>query len=200
MTRLEFAGLLRGELRGLDGEEIEKSVQFYDELISDHMDEGMDEEEAVAAVGTPAEIAGEILMDQPVAALVKRRVKRRERLNGLSVALIVLGSPVWLPLLLTAVVLAVVFALLAYLLVLVAVLCAWTVALSCAAAGVVALFNLSFSALGLLYTGAFLAGAGLAILTGMGAARTTGWCVVAWRGMARAIKKLALGRRNRNEK
>jgi uncharacterized membrane protein len=200
MTRLEFAGLLRGELRGLDQGEIEKSAAFYDELISDHMDEGMTEEEAVAAVGTPAEIAGEILMDQPVTALVRRRVKRGRRLSALSVSLIALGSPVWLPLLVTAAVLALAFVLVAYVLVLVAAVCAWAVAVSCAAAVIVGLFNLSFSALGLLYAGAVLAGAGLAVLTGMGAVRVTRWCVIVWRGVARAIKKTALGRRGRNEK
>lgn len=200
MTRLEFAGFLRGELSGLDQGEIDKSAAFYDELISDHMDEGMTEEEAVAAVGTPAEIAGEILMDQPVTALVRRRVKRGRRLSALSVALIVIGSPVWLPLLITAAVLALVFVLLAYLLVLVAAVCAWAVALSCAAAGIAALFNLSFSALGLLYAGAVLAGAGLAILAGLGAVWVTRWCAIVWRGTARAIKKTALGRRSRNEK
>ena len=200
MTRLEFAGLLRGELRGLDQGEIEKSVQFYDELISDHMDEGMTEQEAVDAVGAPAEIAGEILMDQPVTALVKRRVKRGRRLSALSVLLIALGSPVWLPLLITAVVLALVFVLVAYVLVLVAGVCAWAVAVSCSAGAIVGLFNLSFSALGLMYAGVALAGAGLTILAGMGAVWITGRCVVAWRGMARGIKKLALGRRSRNEK
>ncbi len=200
MTRLEFAGLLRGELRGLNQGEIEKSAAFYDELISDHMDEGMTEEEAVAAVGIPAEIAGEILLDQPVTALVRRRVKRGRRLKGLAGVLILLGLPVWLPLLITGAVLALVFVLLAYLLVLVVAVCAWAVALSCAAAGIAALFNLSFSALGLLYAGAVLAGAGLTILAGMGSVWVTRRCAAVWRGTARAIKKTALGRRNRNDK
>ncbi len=195
MTRLEFAGLLRGELRGLDEGEIERSVQFYDELISDHMDEGMREEEAVAAVGAPAEIAGEILMDQPVTALVRRRVKRRARFRGFAAVLILLGTPVWLPILLAIVVVIVAVVLLAYALVLVVDASLWAAVLSVAAAAVLAVVGVSFTAGGLLNAGAALAGAGLAVLLALGVLEATKWCVAAWRGMARMIKRLAMGRR-----
>lgn len=196
MTRLEFAGLLRGELRGLDQGEIEKSVQFYDELITDHMDEGKTEEEAVAAVGAPAEIAGEILMDQPVAALVRRRVNRRERFKGLAAVLIFLGMPVWLPLLLTIVVVVVVVVLLAYLIVLVVDLSLWSTVAAAAAVALAAILGFSFSAGGFVYAGLALASAGLTALLALGVTEATKWCVAAWRGMALFIKRLALGRRN----
>ncbi len=200
MTRLSFASLLRGELRGLNGGEIEKSVQFYDELICDHMDDGMTEEEAVLAVGTPAEIAGEILMDQPVSALVRRRVKRRARFRGLAAVLIVLGSPVWLPLSIAAVILIVVFVLLAYLFVFLVALVLWVAVLSVAVSALAAVLNVTFSASGLLYAGVALAGAGLTVVLAIGVTGATKGCIAAWHGMSRGIKRLALGRRNRDDK
>jgi uncharacterized membrane protein len=199
MTRLEFAGLLRGELRGLDSSEVERSVQFYDELISDHMDEGMTEEEAISAVGAPAEIAREILMDMPVAALVRRRVKRRARLKGFAAVLIILGLPVWLPILVAVVAVFVVIVLLAYLVVFILDASLWASVLAVAAAAAVAVMGISLTAGGLLSAGLALGGAGLAVLLALGVIEATKWCVFAWRAMARAIKCLAVGRRNRYE-
>lgn len=200
MTRGDFAQLLRGQLRGLNGEEVEKSIQFYDELIVDHMEEGLSEEEAVRAVGTPGEIAREILMEMPVTTLVRRRVKKRPRFRGFAAVLIVLGMPVWLPLLLTAVILTVVVVLLAYLLVFMLGASLWAVVLAVAAVAIAAVLSFTFSAGGFLSAGIALAGAGATVLLTLGMIEVTKWCIAAWRGLARAMKRFVVGRSHSHEK
>ena len=50
MNKQEFLSRLRKQLRGL--EDREERVTFYSEMIDDRMEDGLSEEEAVAAVGS----------------------------------------------------------------------------------------------------------------------------------------------------
>lgn len=107
MGREEFLAELRRALSYLPPGEIEKSVSFYAECIDDRMEDGMTEEEAVAALGDFDEIIREIEAALPLSTIVRQRVQGRER-SVWWVILAIIGFPVWLPLLLTAVILVVV--------------------------------------------------------------------------------------------
>ena len=115
MTKHEFLNILRSReaLFELPEEDIERSLSFYGELIDDRMEEGMSEEEAVADVGSPEEIAAQILSEIPLSRLVKKKMKPSRRLRAWEIVLLVLGSPLWLTLLLA--VLAIVISLYAVL-------------------------------------------------------------------------------------
>ena len=52
MTKQAFAAALRNELSGLPREDIDRSIDFYCEMIDDRMEEGLTEEEAVSAIGS----------------------------------------------------------------------------------------------------------------------------------------------------
>lgn len=54
MTRDEFLGRLGELLACLPAEQVEETKAFYAEAIADRMEDGMSEEEAVAAMGAPA--------------------------------------------------------------------------------------------------------------------------------------------------
>ena len=101
MKKNEFLAELRGRLAGLSEADLNRSLDYYAEMIDDRMEDGLSEEEAVNAVGTPAEIANEILGEMPLAKLVKARVKPKGRMAAWEVVLLILGSPLWLALLLT---------------------------------------------------------------------------------------------------
>ena len=58
MNKQEFLAALRAGLSGLSEQEIHLSVDFYREIIEDHMEDGLAEEAAVAAVGSVEEIVG----------------------------------------------------------------------------------------------------------------------------------------------
>ena len=56
MTRDEFLGRLGELLACLPADQVEETKQFYAEAIADRMEDGMSEEETVAAMGAPGEV------------------------------------------------------------------------------------------------------------------------------------------------
>lgn len=61
MTRNEFKNALSARLLTLPMSESTKTLDFYDEMICDRIEDGMSEEEAVAALGDIDNLAKEIL-------------------------------------------------------------------------------------------------------------------------------------------
>ena len=136
MGKSEFLLELRRCLAQMPASELEEQIAYYDELISDMMEEGISEHEAVARLGDPAVIAAELLAELPLGTLVKTRVKPKDGWNAGAVALIVLGSPLWLPLLIAFG--AVIFALIVTVFALIASFGAVVIALGASAIGIVA--------------------------------------------------------------
>ena len=101
MTKQEFLDRLHRSLAGLPLEDAEERLSFYDEMIDDRIEEGLAEEEAVASFGTPEEIADQILSEIPLSRLVRERVKPKRALRAWEIVLLVLGFPVWLPILIS---------------------------------------------------------------------------------------------------
>ncbi|MBS6398185.1 MAG: DUF1700 domain-containing protein [Clostridiales bacterium] len=61
MNKTTFLKELRKELRCLKPSELQKNISYYDEFLSDMMEQQLSEEEAVARLGAPHAIAAEIL-------------------------------------------------------------------------------------------------------------------------------------------
>lgn len=95
MTKLEFLKALRKRLSALPRAEAEERLRFYSEMIEDRMEEGLSEEEAVAAVGSVEQIAAQILSEFPHTAA-------RPKKKGWEITLLILGFPLWFPLLVAA--------------------------------------------------------------------------------------------------
>ena len=104
MTKNEFLDILRSreKLFGLSEEDIAQSISFYGELIDDRIEDGMSEEDAVADVGSPEEIAAQILSEIPLSKLVKEKIKPSRRLRAWEIVLLAVGSPIWLVLLIVS--------------------------------------------------------------------------------------------------
>lgn len=102
MDKQTFLAALGDTLKGLSKEDREKSLSFYEEMVNDRMEEGVSEEEAVAAIGSVEEITAQVLSEIPLAKLVKAKVRPNRALKAWEIVLLILGSPVWLPLLLAA--------------------------------------------------------------------------------------------------
>ena len=98
MSKQEFLVQLRKGLSGLPREDIEERLTFYSEMIDDRMEEGFLEEEAVSAVGTVDEIVIQVVAETPLAKIAKERMKSKRRLGAGEIALLALGSPIWLSL------------------------------------------------------------------------------------------------------
>lgn len=101
MNKAEFLDTLRRALSQLPPEELEKQIAYYEELFADMQEDGLSEQEAATKLGDPTQIAQELLIELPLGTLVKSCVKSAGRLSGLNIVLLVLGFPVWFPLLLS---------------------------------------------------------------------------------------------------
>lgn len=171
MNKYEFLGRLRERLAGLPPKDIEKSLDYYAEMIADRIEDGMSEEEAVAALGTIDEIVAQILEETPLPKLVKEKVRPKRPLRTWEILLIVLGFPLWLPLLIAFA--SVIFSILVAIgSVIISVFAVAVAVGACALAFIVAgliCFATARGALGTILIGATLICAGLCILFSIGA-------------------------------
>lgn len=192
MNKQEFLEELREELTGLPRDEIEERLDFYSEMIEDRMEEGLSEEEAVLEIGTPAEVAEQIVAEIPLTKLVVEKVRPKRSLKAWEIVLLVLGSPVWVPLVLAAIIVALAL----YLSVWVIIGALWVVeaalgisAVACVIWGFWSMFIGNVPA-GIAAIGAGLACAGLTIFLFFG-------CKEATRGLLILTKKIILGIKTR---
>ena len=99
MRKQEFIYQLWKKLSDLPKDEVEERLSFYGEMIDDRMEEGLSEEEAVAAIGTADEIAAQIMEDIPLTKIVKEKIKPKRKLSAWEIVLLVIGFPLWFSLL-----------------------------------------------------------------------------------------------------
>ena len=201
MNRDEFLARLRRQLAGLPEEEREERLAFYGEMLADRVEDGLTEEEAAASLGTPEEVAAQILADVPMSVLVREKVKPKDdKPWGWQTVLIILGFPIWFSVLVA--ILAVGFSL--YVSLWAIVLSLWAVAIGFFA-GAVACVGLAVLYLVRGNPGAagFSIGAAL-ICAGLGLLWTAA-CVAITKGAARLTKgswldiKTLLGRKGREQ-
>lgn len=102
MNKQEFLSGLRNGLSGLPQEDIEERLTFYDEMLEDRMEEGLSEEEAVAAAGSVDDIVAQTVADIPLTRLAKERILPQRGRKAWELALLLIGSPIWLSLFLAA--------------------------------------------------------------------------------------------------
>ena len=99
MDKFEFITELRAKLWALPEEDKQRSVDYYSEMIDDRMEDGLSEEEAVAAIGDLDEIVQQILSETPrLPAEVKKeeeQKKQKRKVSWWEMLLLVLGFPVW---------------------------------------------------------------------------------------------------------
>lgn len=181
MNKYEFLAQLCKELQEIPEADARASCDYYAEMIDDRMEEGLSEEEAVAAVGDVKQIARNILAETPA------EQKQPRRISGWIVVLLVLGAPVWLSLLIAAA--AVVFSVLVSLWSIVISLYAAAVSLGVSAVGclVAAFLTVKMPGATFMALGAALVCAGLAIglfmLSNLAAKGMTMLTKLMWKGI-----------------
>lgn len=188
MKKTEYIEALRAQLSALPVPDLEERLDFYAESINDRMEDGLTEEQAVAALGSPDDIVAQILADIPLARLVKEKVRPKRRLSALAITLIAVGSPVWLSLAIAA--LAVILSLFVALWSVVVSLWATFAALVGGALGGL-VGGIGFAVGGQLLPGLALLAAGL-VCAGLAIFLFFG-CKAATRGTAILAKRIVLG-------
>lgn len=188
MDKQEFLASLEARLSGLPQDEIGERLAFYGEMIDDRMEEGLPEEDAVSGIGTVDEIVSQIVAEVPFTKIVREKVKPKRARKAWEILLLVLGSPLWIPLCLA--VLAVIFA--AYVVVWSLIVSLWAIEVSFAACSLAGIFAAVIflirgdAAAGIAVLGAGAFFAGLSIFLFFGCKQATG-------SILRLTKKIALG-------
>ena len=99
MTKKEFLSRLRRSLSSLSRGEVRDSLSFYGEIIDDKIEEGFSERDAVASIGDIEEIVAQILKENGI----ERKPEKTKSLTSGQVLMLILGFPVWLPLLIAGI-------------------------------------------------------------------------------------------------
>lgn len=166
MNKQEYLEAIRSRISAMSADDVNRFMDYYSEMIDDRVEDGLSEEEAVADMGSPDAAVEQILEDMPLTKLVKEKIKPKHELKAWEVVLIVLGSPVWIPLLITALVLLLTLWIVAFAL----LISFYAVVLSFVAAGIgglicaIPLFIANSPYTAVLMLGAALIGIGIAIL------------------------------------
>ena len=198
MNKQEFLAQLRAGLAGLPQDDLEERLTFYSELLDDQREEGLSEEEAIAAIGPVEEIVRQVIEETPFTKIAKERIRPKRQLKVWEIVLLVLGSPIWLTLGLAAV--AVIFTL--YVLLWSVSVSLWAVFASlvvCAVGSLPAfvLFLVRNGAAGLALLAAGLVCAGLAIFLFFGCWAATKSILALTKNVAAWTKRRFLRKENR---
>ena len=168
MRKVEFLEALKARLWALPEADIQCSLDYYSEMIDDRMEDGLTEEEAVAAIGNLEEIVQQILGETPRPPVVVEPVKKEKPAKDNTkiwlIILLILASPVLISLAASAA--ATVLSVYVSLWTVVIVLYAGFLALAVSSAGCIvgSFFMVGGIAGGIVAWGAALVCAGLAIL------------------------------------
>lgn len=196
MRKNEFLACLEDRLKGLPEADIRASVDYYSEIIDDLIEDGTDEETAVGLLGSVVDIASQIMMDTSLPKLVKAKVKPKRSLRAWEIILLILGAPLWIPLIAACVVIA-----LAVYIVLWSVVVVFYAADLCLAAGAligvagtVLLLVIGEPIVAFMLFGAGLACAGLSIFAFFGCGKTVKGMLFVSKSFIKWIKSLFIGK------
>lgn len=98
MGKQEFLTALSKGLSGLPRNDRAERLAFYSDLIDDQIEEGLSEEEAVAAMAPVEQIVAQVLAEYPAAEATDKAANPKRQLGTGEIILLVLGAPIWLSL------------------------------------------------------------------------------------------------------
>lgn len=97
MNKKVFLEELRNWMEEFSMEQIERTLSYYEEIISDKMEEGMTEEEVVRSLGSPEEIVKEMLLELSIPTLLGERLKPKKGLAFWQMGLMAVGGVIVFP-------------------------------------------------------------------------------------------------------
>lgn len=171
MTKGEFMQKLAQLLEPLSEEDREKTLSYYLEMIDDSMEEGLSEEDAVSKLESPEEIARKIKSESSLEGDIQGSQQQNHphhstSRKNINTILLILGFPLWFPLMMVFLVLTIV----AYILIWIPIVVLGAVFIACAVAAIASVASGCFLLAsdlptGLMALGGALACGGLAIFT-----------------------------------
>ena len=199
MDKTEFLNSLQKKISVLPRQDVEKTLEYYSEMIEDYIETGYSQEEAVAQMGSVNAVAAQILANAQDSNYEAPYVQKQKK-NGLTVWLLILGFPLWFPLFITAFCLLLTAAIVIGTL---AMVLPWSLVISFGASAVALLMATAIILTGegvgaaVLVLGVSLVLAALCIFSLWAALRLTKLGARGIGAMFRGCFKLLFGRRNR---
>ena len=193
VNKEDFLAALRERLAVFPDDEAEEYVNYYREMIEDHIDDGFPEKKVIEALGSVDDICAMILQETAITELLKKRIKEKRKLKKWQRMLLIFTSPIWFPIAIALAATSAALVLTLYIVLWTLILSLCVVEISLAACGLgascVALLLLlsefnGFSA-GILFSGALIC-AGLALIL-------FSPCLLAIKGTGKLSKKIWLG-------
>ncbi len=102
MTKNEFTEQVYSRLKGMPEEDLARSIDYYSEMIDDRIEDGLTEDEAVAALGSVDSIVFQIQAEHSLQPDEMKTGEQGRKLCAWQIVLLILGAPLWLPLVLAA--------------------------------------------------------------------------------------------------
>ena len=102
MQKTEFLERLRQKLSILPQREIDETLEYYSEMIDEYIESGCTPAEAVAKMGSVESVAAQILANAQSPANGAPYVQKQKKGGNMTVLSLILGFPLWFPLLITA--------------------------------------------------------------------------------------------------
>ena len=208
MTKSQLLEKFKNELSRLPKDELESRLAFYGEMIDDRIEEGLSEEEAVAAIGDIDAIISQLKSEYSTVrekvteekAEKKPENQKSRKISAWAIILIILGSPIWLSLGAAALVVLISV----YVVIWSVTGSLWSLPASLAgvclgglATGIISII-VGKALLGIALIGAAIACAGLAIFSGFGCFHLTRLAVFLSKTIARFIISLFTGKEKKN--
>ena len=101
MNKVEFLKKLEEKLTNLPEEDRNDRINFYREMIEDRIEDGFSEEDAINDIGSLDEVAKQIVANVPLKKLIKQNVKIKKDYKITEILLLVLGFPLWFPIIIS---------------------------------------------------------------------------------------------------
>jgi len=160
MRKSEYLLELKRNLHVLPHDEVERTLDYYREMIDDRIEDGMDEEEAVSQLGTIEENVSRIIADIPMKKILHSKIVFKRNLKKWKKPLIIVLSPIWFVLLVALCCIVLVAFLILY--ILIPIMYACTLAFAVGTVGGIVFGIVSLTG-GLMPEGLFLLGCGIAL-------------------------------------
>ena len=99
MTEKEYLKELKSNLSALKRSDRNSLIEFYKEMIEDKIENGKTEQEAVLEL-EPAEVVAKRTLAEY--GIDEEELNRQKKINGTTLALLIIGSPLWIPIAIAA--------------------------------------------------------------------------------------------------
>lgn len=194
MNRIEFLSLLEKRLQGIPKKELNETLEYWNEIISDKIEDGMSEEEVINGLDIH-KIVELTLSEISFPKLVKEKMGLNRKIKTWEIVLLVSTFFIWIPLLIALI--AVVLAL---------YVCIWSGVISLAAVtlgcgahiilsvpGFIDIFTANYAS-GIFTIGISIAGVGAALILGFLTVKLSKLMLVVTKKIVLKIKTLFIKR------